>query len=230
MDATRPMNGTRRGVISDWAGVLTTPLIDAIEAWLDAERIDTGHYRRVMRPYFDGSLADENPVHALERGELDTGEFERDLAESLRLGDGRPVPAEGLIRRMFSRFDPVHEMYEVLRGVRSEGTGTALLSNSWGNGYPREHFASTFDTVVISGEVGMRKPEERIYLHTCEQLGLSPEACVFIDDLESNVRTAEELGMTGILHTDVASTRRELARFLTPEDDGFPGVPSPAVS
>lgn len=211
------MDATGRGVICDWAGVLTPPLTEGIRAWLHADRIDPDHYQEVMRPYFDGSLADANPVHALERGEIDTGDFERDLAPLLRRVDGQPLRAEGLIHRMFSRFHPVHDMYEALRRVRGTGTPTALLSNSWGNGYPREHFDSTFDQIVISGEVGMRKPEERIYLHTCERLGLRPQDCVFIDDLERNVRTAEGLGMTGILHTDTASTQRALDRFLAPE-------------
>lgn len=212
------MTGTRRGVISDWGGVLTPPLPDGIQAWLRADRIDIDHYYEVMRPYFDGSVPD-NPVHALERGEIDTRKFERDLAALLRCTHGGPVRAEGLIERMFSNFDPVHDMYEALRHARGSGHGTALLSNSWGNGYPREHFAATFDTVVISGEVGMRKPEERIYLHTCRSLGLEPEQCVFIDDLAHNIETAESLGMTGILHTDVESTRRELSRFLAPEGE-----------
>ena len=209
---------TRRGVISDWGGVLTPPLPDGIRAWLLSDRIDIDHYYEVTRPYFDGSLA-ENPVHALERGEIDTAEFERDLAALLRSTHGGPIEAEGLIHRMFSRFEPVHSMYETLLSARTGGHATALLSNSWGNGYPRDRLAATFDSVVISGEVGMRKPEERIYLHTCEQLGLAPEECVFIDDLEHNVTTAESLGMTGILHTDVDSTRAELDRFLAPEGD-----------
>ncbi|GAB2493523.1 HAD family hydrolase [Nocardiopsis aegyptia] len=209
------MDSTRRGVISDWGGVLTPPLIDGIRAWLCADRIDIDHYQEVMRPYFDGSLNGSNPVHALERGEIPVPQFERDLARLLRSTHGGPVVAEGLIHRMFANFEPVHGMYELLRRSRRDGAATALLSNSWGNGYPHEHFETTFDTVVISGEVGMRKPEERIYLHTCERLGLAPEDCVFIDDLEHNVRTAEALGMTGILHTDTASTQRALERFLT---------------
>ncbi|WP_306366250.1 HAD family phosphatase [Nocardiopsis sp. CC223A] len=213
------MDGTRRGVISDWGGVLTPPLPDGIRAWLTADRIDVEHYYEVMTPYFDGSLADDNPVHALERGEIDTGRFERDLASLLRSTHGGPVVAEGLIERMFASFAPVHDMYEALRDARSSGASTALLSNSWGNGYPREHFATTFDEVVISGEVGMRKPEPRIYLHTCQRIGLRPEECVFIDDLEHNVRTAEELGMTGILHTDVATTTRELRGFLMADSE-----------
>ncbi|QUX30199.1 HAD family phosphatase [Nocardiopsis akebiae] len=219
------MDGTRRGVICDWGGVLTPPLPVGIRAWLHADRIDVEHYHEVMRPYFDGSVEGENLVHALERGEIDTCAFERELAALLRCTHGGPVVAEGLIDRMFCEFDPVHDMYEALREARTAGAVTALLSNSWGNCYPREHFEATFDEVVISGEVGMRKPEHRIYLHTCERIGLRPEDCVFIDDLEHNVRTAEELGMTGILHTDVDATRLELERFLAPDGDGAPPVP-----
>lgn len=215
------MKPTRRGVISDWGGVLTPPLVDGIQAWLQADRIDIEHYYEVMRPYFDGSLPD-NPVHALERGEVDTAEFERDLAALLRSTHGGPIRAEGLIQRMFASFEPVHGMYETLRAARNAGHATALLSNSWGNGYPREHLGSTFDTLVISGEVGMRKPEERIYLYTCRSLGLDPEDCVFIDDLEHNVATAESLGMTGILHTDVDSTREALSLLPAPSDERQP--------
>lgn len=216
------MDSTRRGVICDWGGVLTPPLLDGIRAWLHADRIDTEHYYEVMRPYFDDTCAGDNLVHALERGEIDTCDFERELAALLRCTHGSPVVAEGLIERMFCDFDPVHDMYNALRKARTGGAGTALLSNSWGNGYPREHFDTAFDAVVISGEVGMRKPEPRIYLHTCRQLGLRPEDCVFIDDLEYNVQTAEELGMTGILHTDAATTQLALDRFLVPDGDGAP--------
>lgn len=228
MEGTPGVNGTRRGVICDWGGVLTPPLLEGIRAWLCADGIDIDHYYEVTRPYFDGSLNGDNPVHALERGEIDTCEFERELAALLRSTHGGPVVAEGLIDRMFRSFDPVHDMYETLHQARAGGAGTALLSNSWGNCYPREYFDRTFDTVVISGEVGMRKPEPRIYLHTCERMGLSPEDCVFIDDLEHNVRTAEELGMTGILHTDAAATKVELERFLTP--DGAPPAPGQKVA
>lgn len=212
------MDGGRSGVICDWGGVLTPPLPDGIRSWLHADRIDVEHYYEVTRPFFDGSLNGDNPVHALERGEVDTREFERQLASLLRCTHGGPVVAEGLIERMFCDFDPVHEMYELLRDARGDGASTALLSNSWGNCYPREHFDTAFDAVVISGEVGMRKPEHRIYLHTCERLGLRPEECVFIDDLEHNVRVAEELGMAGILHTDVESTRAKLEPLLSQDE------------
>ncbi|GAB3448234.1 hypothetical protein GCM10027570_21550 [Streptomonospora sediminis] len=220
------MSAKCRGIITDWGGVLTSPLHQTVAAWLAADRIDDAHYRDVMTPWFDGTAtggsADANPVHALERGEITTGEFERILADRLRLVDGGPVPATGLIKRMFSRFHPVDEMYAVLRRARGQQMRTCLLSNSWGNGYPRDRFADTFDAVVISGEVGMRKPEPEIFEHAAELTGVPPEECVFIDDIEHNVHAAVELGMTGILHRSPADTRQRLAETCGIELDPMP--------
>ncbi|MFD0772526.1 HAD family hydrolase [Streptomonospora algeriensis] len=215
-----------RGIITDWGGVLTTPLRETITAWLADDGIDDTRYRDVMRSWVQGAYAggavDGNPIHALERGEIATAEFERLLAAELRLVDGGPVPAEGLIKRMFSGFHPVDEMYAALRQAREQQVRTCLLSNSWGNGYPRDRFAETFDAVVISGEVGMRKPEKEIFQHAVELAGLPPEECVFIDDIEHNVHAAVELGMVGILHRDPAETRDRLAETCGIEFDPMP--------
>ncbi|GAA3739395.1 HAD family hydrolase [Salinactinospora qingdaonensis] len=209
------MSTTCRGIITDWGGVLTSPLSQTIEAWLVADGIDTEHYRSVMRSWLKaphgGVAGSASPVHELERGEVHPSEFERMLAAELRLVDGGAVPAEGLLQRMFSGFHPVEEMYAFLRQARGQGVRTCLLSNSWGNGYPRERFGETFDAVVISGEVGMRKPEHQIFGHALDMVDLPPSECVFIDDIEHNVHAAVELGMTGILHTDPEETRARLA-------------------
>jgi putative hydrolase of the HAD superfamily len=106
-------------------------------------------------------------------------------------------------------------MQDLLRRVRQSGLKTAMLSNSWGiSAYPVDVLAELFDAVVISAEVGMRKPEERIFRHAASLLGLDPAECVFIDDIEANVRAAEALGMTGVLHTEPAATAAGLASLL----------------
>jgi putative hydrolase of the HAD superfamily len=71
-----------------------------------------------------------------------------------------------------------------------------------------------FHAVVISAEVGMRKPEERIYRHAIELVGLPPAECVFVDDLEANVRAAEAIGMRGILHTQPEATIARLTELF----------------
>ncbi|WP_425394172.1 HAD family hydrolase [Actinomadura oligospora] len=204
---------TPRAVIIDWGGVLTSPLDQAVDAWLAADRIDADGYRTVMRAWvkqaYDG--AGLNPIHGLEDGSLDPAEFERLLAAELRTVDGGPVAAPGLIERMFAGFAPVEEMYALLREVRESGVRTALLSNSWGNAYPRDRWSGLFDAVVISCEVGLRKPDEAIFRHAVGRLGLAPGECVFIDDIVHNTRAAEALGMHGVHHTGADDTRAALA-------------------
>jgi epoxide hydrolase-like predicted phosphatase len=170
-------------------------------------------FRRVMREWLGTSYGKEaatNPVHALERGEIAIPDFERELAKRLHTHDGRAVEPEGLLERMFSGFRREAPMMAAVRAARLRGLKTALLSNSWGLDYPREQWEGAFDVVVISGEVGMRKPEPAIYLHTAALLGLEPPECVFIDDLAPNVRGAVDIGMVGIRHISAVDTIREL--------------------
>ena len=157
------------------------------------------------------SAASPNPIHSLERGECSGAEFERILAARLLRTDGAAVAAEGLLRRMFAACLPVPAMYDAIRTLRAAGFSTALLSNSWGcEEYPRADFPGLFDTVVLSGEVGMRKPEKEIFLHAAKTLGLAPAECVFVDDMEANVTAAQACGMTGVLHTGTATTAQAL--------------------
>jgi putative hydrolase of the HAD superfamily len=199
-----------RGVITDWGGVMTSPIVDAVQAWLDSEDIDHDSYAAVMRPWVLAAYdpaGDGNPIHALERGECTSGEFERLLAPMLVRRDGGQVPAEGLLTRMFAASKPCEPMYAAIATLRTAGLRTCLLSNSWGNdAYPRAVFGDMYHAVVISAEVAMRKPEERIFRHAADLIGLAPSECVFIDDMEANVRVAEATGMRGVLHTEPEST------------------------
>ena len=175
------INGAQlRGVITDWGGVLTTPILTTVQAWIQADSIDWDSYRTVMRSWvFDayGPDASQNPVHALERGECSGAEFEQMLAARLLRTDGGVVTAEGILQRMFAASTSVPAMYDMIRTVRGAGFRTGLLSNSWGcDEYPRADFPGLFDAVVISGECGMRKPEQAIFLHAAKCIGLAPGA------------------------------------------------------
>ena len=78
---------------------------------------------------------------------------------------------------------------------------TGLISNSWGRGrYDRDAFGELFDGVVISGEVGLYKPQPEIFALGAERVGLDPAQCVFVDDLVENCEGAEAVGMTAVLH------------------------------
>jgi putative hydrolase of the HAD superfamily len=204
-------------VITDWGGVMTNPIIESVTAWLEAESIDRASYRTVMRAWvaqaYDAG-PDTNPIRALERGECTEAEFERQLAEQLVRIDGGAVQPDGLLAKMFagSVFDQV--MHDMIRAARQAGLRTALLSNSWGAIYPRDLFPELFDAVVISAEVGMRKPEERIFLHAAELLGLEPGECVFIDDIAENVAAAQAAGLVGVQHRTAQETAERLTELL----------------
>jgi putative hydrolase of the HAD superfamily len=211
-------HGPFRGVILDWGGVMTNPIRDMVAVWLDDEDVDHEHYAAVMRPWVTGAYdqnGDTNPIHALERGECTVEEFELLLASRIARRNGVQVVAEGLLTRMFAGSTMAAPMQAAVQVIRAAGLRTALLSNSWGMAdYPRHLFPWMFDVVVISGEVGMRKPEERIFRHAAGLLGLGPAECVFVDDIQVNVAAAEGIGMTAILHHDPEATLAGLGELL----------------
>jgi putative hydrolase of the HAD superfamily len=216
-DSSRSSRGLC-AVITDWGGVFTNPIADTIEAWMAADLIDRHSYLAVMRPWvrqaYHGGTGN-NPIHQLERGEGDPTEFERLLAARLSRTDGSEVLAAGLLDRMFAATAPEPAMYDLMRALRQAGVRTCLLSNSWGkDDYPRQVFPELFDSWVISAEVGMRKPEERIFLHAADRLGLPPRQCVFIDDIAANVSAANAVGMVGLHHTAPLDTSARLAGLL----------------
>jgi len=196
-------------LIVDWGGVLTTSLNDAVAAWADRRGVRLSDYFEVMRQWLGdagGMEAVFNPIHALERGEMEIPHFEEHLAEALTRVSGHEVVSEGLVEEMFEFFDHAPDMNGLVHRAKQQGLRTALLSNSWGNSYPRDGWDDMFDAVVISGEVGMRKPEHRIYHHTLELLDAPAESSVFVDDLAHNVAAAEELGMAGVVHSSYEET------------------------
>ncbi|HEY0637113.1 MAG TPA: HAD family phosphatase [Pseudonocardiaceae bacterium] len=197
-----------QALIVDYGGVLTTSLPDTMGAWMRAEGVAPELFGELMREWLaDGG---PSPAHDLETGRLAAAEFEVLLAERLRRADGTGPAAEGILTRMFAGFRAAPGMYGVLRRARAHGLRTALLSNSWGAEYDRAGWDDLFDSVVISGEVGLRKPDAEIYELTARLLGVAPTRCVFVDDLHINVRGAARAGMIGVHHTDVEVTVREL--------------------
>jgi len=209
-----------RALVVDWGGVLTQPLNQSTAAWAEADGVDPAHFGEALKGWHTlaraeaGDGLDAGPVAALERGEIAVAEFEVLLAAELgRLGS--PVSAQGLLGRLLAGLEqPEPRMFAVVRTAKAAGVRTALLSNSWGNTYPRQGWDSLFDAVVISGEVGMRKPEERIYRHTAALLGLPTSACVMVDDLPWNVEAAQAVGMHAVLHTDPVLTAEALGQLL----------------
>jgi putative hydrolase of the HAD superfamily len=206
-----------RALVVDWGGVLTEPLDTALAAWAEIDGLDLDGYVAVMREWLgphQGELAQDNPVAALERGEIEVPDFEAQLARRLSEHSGSDITADGLLQRMFDQFEHAPAMAGLVLRARRAGLRTGLLSNSWGNEYPREGWDEMFDAIVISGEVGMRKPEPEIFAHVLDLLGVAAGETVFVDDLAHNVRAAEEIGLVGVHHTSYESTAAELEELF----------------
>jgi HAD superfamily hydrolase (TIGR01509 family) len=124
----------------------------------------------------------------------------------------------GLKQRMFAKVGPNPELAQVVAKAKASEIRTALLSNSWGGkDYPLDFLKTFCDVIVISGEVGLRKPDPEIYLMAAKQLKLEPRECVFVDDIERNVRGAEDVGMVGVHHTENAQTIKRLEELFEVE-------------
>jgi len=200
--------------VFDYGGVLTTPVRDSIAAWLYRDAIEPASFSRTIKLWLSRSGPADTPIRRLELGELSIGEFNALLAAELIGKDGGAVAAEDLLASLFAEMKPVETMFDLVRSLKNAGVRVALLSNSWGNTYPRDRIDAIFDVVVISGEVGMRKPNPDIFVHTLDLLDVKPERAIFIDDAAPNIEGAARLGMNTALHTDFDSTRNQLARFV----------------
>jgi epoxide hydrolase-like predicted phosphatase len=206
-----------QGLIVDWGGVLTMPIHTAIGGWLKATGVDRDHYGAVVGRWIDPSAAGMSPVHRLERGEIAVEEFEHLLSAALA-AEGSPVAARGLIGTMFADLAIYEDsMTSLVTRAHAAGIRTGLLSNSWGNDYDRRDWHEMFDTVVISGEVGMRKPEPEIFELALDRIDLPAGECVFIDDMAHNVAAAARAGLVGIVHRSFDETAGELEAL-------FPGA------
>ncbi|MCY9784304.1 HAD family phosphatase [Nocardiopsis sp. EMB25] len=201
-------------VVFDYGGVLTRPVRDTIAAWMKSDGIDPESFTRALRAWLSRDAPDGTPIHRLETGELSVEEFDALFAAELGTVDGRPVDPVGLLGRLFAGMRPDPAMYSLAEELRGLGLRVALLSNSWGNTYPRERIDALLDPVVISGEVGLRKPHAPIYELTLDRLGLPAERVVFVDDAEPNVLGARAVGMRAVPHTDAGSTRAALAELV----------------
>ena len=195
-----------KGLLIDFGGVLTTNVFDSFRDFCRAEGLDEDRVRHLFRSDPEALSL----LRRLEVGDLDEDAFAEQFGPMLGVREHA-----GLVDRLFAGMQPDEPMIEALRRARAGGVRTALVSNSWGHGrYDREAFPELFDAVVISGEVGLHKPQPEIFLLAAEQVGTEPSECVFVDDLRENCAGAEAVGMTAVLHRGADETLDRLEGLL----------------
>ena len=146
----------------------------------------------------------------------------RSFAEGARLLKAEHPEKAELIDAYFSRFDemmpgPITGSVEILAELRDRGTPLYGLTNFSAETYPpafeRFEFLRWFDGILVSGEVGLIKPDPRIFELLIERFAIDPRRAVYIDDVETNVIAARPLGIHGIHFTTPAALRAELAEL-----------------
>lgn len=196
----------RRGLLVDYGGVLTTDVFASFTAFCSREGLEP----ETVAHKFRSDPAGRALLEDLECGRITEEQFEPQFAALLEVSEH----AE-LIDRLFGGMRADHAMLNAVRAAKDAGVRTGLLSNSWGKGrYDRSQFPVLFDGTVISGEVGVRKPEPEIYTLAAEAIGLPPADCVFVDDLAGNLKPARELGMATVHHTSADDTVPQLEKLL----------------
>jgi FMN phosphatase YigB (HAD superfamily) len=198
MSSTAP-----RGLVVDWGGVVTQPLRECLAEWAETEGLDPNGIMEELTSHITG---EHNPLQQLERGELTRPDVESWLADAFAGHGPRPEP-QGIFDRMFAPIRTNPDMILLLKEARRRGLRTGLLSNSWGDSYDRRDWDEAFDAVVISGDVGMRKPERAIFDHVLALIDLSPQDVVYVDDEYPNVLAASSYGLRAV-HCDPHDPQR----------------------
>lgn len=209
---------TLRGAIFDYGGVMTESLF--------RRRRDADPDIVSLLVFFINDLrsvyhlpTSTHDLHLLETGKLSEAEFFRRLCARHEESGGPHIDPERARSLIFAeRAEASAAMVDTVRQLRAAGYRTALLTNNarewepmWRSMIPVDEL---FDVVVDSSVVGVRKPDRQIYEMTCARLGLRPDECIFVDDLECNVDAAAALGMETVHCTDPTTASDVVARRL----------------
>jgi putative hydrolase of the HAD superfamily len=187
-------------VISDFGGVLTSPLAGSFQAFQESSGVPLEELGKAMAAI--GGRRGVNPLFELETGRLSEAEFLSSLGVQLTEQLGRTIDLGGFGESYFANLQPNKPMIDYMRELRDRGYALAICTNNvreweplWRAMLPVDEI---FAVVVDSAFVGARKPEPRIYELTLERLGVAAGAALLIDDVEINCHAAEQLGMRAV--------------------------------
>jgi putative hydrolase of the HAD superfamily len=212
--------GSIHAVISDFGGVLTSPLEGPMGAVFEGAGVslaELGHSLVALT-----ERRDANPLFELESGRISEADFLQLLSADMAARTGRTVSLNGFGERFFAGLTVNTPFVDYLREVRGRGYALALCTNNvrewevhWRAMVPVDEL---FDVVIDSSAVGMRKPEPRIYELTLETLGLPAAQTVFVDDLEVNCDAASSLGLQAVWFRDAEQAIADVETILRAAD------------
>ena len=187
-------------VISDFGGVLTSPLIQSFAAVQDRTGVPFEELGRAMSRIEEDE--GEHPLYELEKGKISEPDFLEKLGEYLEPALGHRPELHRFREIYFEALHPNEPMIDLMRELKKSHRMAMLTNNVreweplWRSMLPVDEI---FELVVDSGFVGMRKPDPEIYELTMERLGgVRAGECLFVDDNDVNCAAARQLGMTAI--------------------------------
>jgi putative hydrolase of the HAD superfamily len=187
-------------VISDFGGVLTTPLVGSFQKFQERSGVSLADLGIALATL--AAARGDNPLFELETGRLTEADFLTALGAQLSDQLGREIVLDGFGESFFDDLEVNHAFVEFMRDLRGRGLQMAICTNNvrewsqrWRAMTPVEEI---FEVIVDSSEVGARKPDPRIYEATLTRLGVAAGEAVFIDDLEINCAAARELGLHAV--------------------------------
>jgi putative hydrolase of the HAD superfamily len=195
------------GLLLDFFGVCTSNMVEAIDLFELREQMRPGSFLRAWASPEGADL-----YRLLELGEIEQVDWNSGFGALLK------IKPDDLMQRLLLDLLPAHQVLGVVRDARLAGIRTAVISNSLGrepfDPYAQYDLWNAFDAVVLSTDLGIRKPDSIIFKHTVDLLGLSASECVFADDTEGNLPPAEALGMTVIHALDERLVAPKLRSLL----------------
>jgi epoxide hydrolase-like predicted phosphatase len=212
---------TIEAVISDFGGVLTSPLIDSFTAIQDDSGIPVTALGEAMAALTEKHGV--NPLFELETGRMTEADFLSGLDRELTATLGREVHMHDFGERYFGYLEPNERLIDYMRDLRDRGFKLAICTNNvrewehrWRAMLPVDEI---FDVVVDSAFVGARKPDPEIYRVTLERLDVPAGAALFVDDIEINCNAARELGIQSVWFRSNEQAIEEIEAALAPGGD-----------
>ncbi|MFE0642200.1 HAD-IA family hydrolase [Streptomyces sp. NPDC058877] len=202
------MSNRRTGLVLDFGGVLTTPLLPAVLAFEQREGLPQGACLAALYKDEEGVRITSD----LERGAVSQTEWNEFAGKMLG------VPADNLMGRIFGGLRPEPVIINAAAAARRAGIKVGILSNSVGlapwdlyDGYDLERL---YDVVVISEQHLLRKPDPELFEITLKLMDLPAEECIFVDDTEAYVQAAQQLGLAGVHNQDPRQTVAAVSELL----------------
>jgi putative hydrolase of the HAD superfamily len=205
-----------RAIVSDFGGVLTTPLAGSFQGFADRSGIDLETLGQALAALHERAGA--HPLHELECGRMTETAFVDGLRAALSELLGREVELAAFSDTLWDGLFPNDEMIAFMASLRDEGYRMALLTNNvrewelrWRALAPVDEI---FELVIDSAFVGVRKPDPAIYELTVSGLGVAAGECLFVDDIEVNCEGARVAGMHAVRFRDTEQAIAEMRAVL----------------